>query len=73
MLAESGIQGQLVLVGLVESEFCLSQVACVLIPVAFGFVRLNFIVEFISRRAAAQEILYGDLIRIFVLKIISGW
>ena len=36
MLAESGTQGQLVLVGLVESEFCLGQVACVPIPVAFG-------------------------------------
>ena len=38
MLAESGTQGQSVLVRLVESEFCLGQVACVSIPVAFGLV-----------------------------------
>ena len=38
MLVESETQGQSVLVGLVESEFCLSQVACMPIPVAFGLV-----------------------------------
>ena len=38
MLAESGTQGQSVLVGLVESEFCLGQVACVSIPVAFCLI-----------------------------------
>jgi len=38
MLAESGTQGQSVLVRLLESEFCLGQVACVSIPVAFGLV-----------------------------------
>jgi len=38
MLAKSRTQGQSVLVGLVESEFCLGQVACVPIPVAFGLV-----------------------------------
>ena len=45
MLAESGTQGQSVLVGQVESEFCLGQVACVPIPVAFGLVpgRLDWI------------------------------
>ena len=45
MLAESRTQGQSVLVGLVESEFCLGQVAYVLIPVAFGLVlgRLDWI------------------------------
>ena len=45
MLAESGTQDQSVLVGLVESEFCLGQVACVPIPVVFGLVldRLDWI------------------------------
>ena len=45
MLAESGTQGPSVLVRLVESEFCLSQVTCVPIPVAFGLVpgRLDWI------------------------------
>ena len=35
MLAESGTQGQLVLVGLVESEFCFGAVLCVPIHVAY--------------------------------------
>ena len=45
MLAELGTQGQLILVGLVESEFYLGQVAYVPIPVAFGLVpgRLDWI------------------------------
>ena len=45
MLAESGTQGQSVLVGLVTSEFCLDQVVCVPIFVAFGLVtrRLDWI------------------------------
>ena len=45
MFAESGTQGQSVLVGLVESEFCLGQVAFVPIHVAFGLVpgRLDWI------------------------------
>ena len=45
MLAESGTQGYSVLVGLVESEFCLGQVAFVPIHVAFGLVpgRLDWI------------------------------
>ena len=38
MLAKSGTQGESVLVGLVESEFCLGQVVCVPIPVAFDLV-----------------------------------
>ena len=38
MLAESRTQGQSVLVGPVESEFYLGQVACVPIHVAFGLV-----------------------------------
>ena len=42
MLAKSGTQGESVLVGLVESEFCLGQVACVPIPVAFGLVPCRF-------------------------------
>ena len=45
MLVESETKGQSVLVGLVESEFCLSQVTCVSIPMAFGLVpgRLDWI------------------------------
>ena len=45
MLAESGTQGQSVVVGLVESEFCLCQVACMHIPVAIDLVpgRLDWI------------------------------
>ena len=45
MLAESGTQGRSVLVGLVESKFYLSQVACVPMAVAFGLVpgRLDWI------------------------------
>ena len=45
MLAELGTQGQLILVGLVESEFYLGQVAYVPKPVAFGLVpgRLDWI------------------------------
>ena len=38
MLAKSETQGESVLVGLVESEFCLDQVAYVPIPKAFGLV-----------------------------------
>ena len=40
-----GTQGQSVLVGLVESEFCLGEVACVPISVVFGLVpgRLDWI------------------------------
>ena len=51
MLAESGIQDPSVLVGLVESEFYLGQVACVPIPVAFGFVpgRLDWILCLVDR------------------------
>ena len=47
MLAESGTQGQSVLIGLMESEFCLGQVAYVPIPVAFGLVpgRLDWILS----------------------------
>ena len=45
MLVEPGTQGQSILVGLVESEFCLGQVPCVPIPVTFGLVpgRLDWI------------------------------
>ena len=76
MLAESGTQVQSVLVELVESEFCLGQVAYVPIPMAFGLVpgRLDWILLwFIPRQAAARETVDGDPIRFFVLKIISGW
>ena len=44
---------------------------CGLLPYT-GYIRLDFIVEFIPRRAAARETLDGDPIRFFVLKIISG-
>ena len=45
MLAESGTQGQSILIGLVESEFYLGQVAYVPIPVAFDLIpgRLDWI------------------------------
>ena len=45
MLAESGSQGQSVLVGLVEFEFCLGQVAYMPIHVAFDLIlgRLDWI------------------------------
>ena len=45
MLADSETKGQSVLVELVEFEFCLGQVACVPIHVAFGLVpgRLDWI------------------------------
>jgi len=77
MLAESGTQSQSVLVGLVETKFCLGQVACVPIPVAFSLVpgRLYWILlwSLFSVEPPLEKTLDGDPIRFFVLKIISGW